>query len=102
MVEGSGYALSTIAAYIDLNAVRAGIVEDPLEYRQSTVCPRWLPLAPLAQKDFAAIAIIDYRDDALHVPWQVKRAHGHDKPFGADWLFGVYGLLSSAAAPASV
>jgi REP element-mobilizing transposase RayT len=33
MVEGSVHALSTIAAYIDLNAVRAGIVEDPLDYR---------------------------------------------------------------------
>ena len=33
MVEGSGYSLSTIAAYIDLNPVRAGLVADPLKYR---------------------------------------------------------------------
>jgi REP element-mobilizing transposase RayT len=33
LVEGSQGALSAIAAYIDLNAVRAGIVDDPAEYR---------------------------------------------------------------------
>ncbi|MGZ0656681.1 transposase [Coraliomargarita sp. W4R72] len=33
LVEGSGNALQTMAAYIDLNPVRAGIVEDPKDYR---------------------------------------------------------------------
>jgi REP element-mobilizing transposase RayT len=33
LVEGSGNPLQTMAAYIDLNPVRAGIVEDPKEYR---------------------------------------------------------------------
>jgi REP element-mobilizing transposase RayT len=33
LVEGSGKALSTMAAYIDLNAVRAGLVNDPKDYR---------------------------------------------------------------------
>ena len=33
LVQGSRYALSTVAAYIDLNAVRAGLVEDPKDYR---------------------------------------------------------------------
>ena len=33
LVEGRQGALSTIAAYIDLNAVRAGIVKDPKDYR---------------------------------------------------------------------
>jgi REP element-mobilizing transposase RayT len=33
LVEGNGHALMTIAAYIDLNAVRAGIVSDPKDYR---------------------------------------------------------------------
>jgi putative transposase len=32
LVEGQGEALSMIAAYIDLNAVRAGIVNDPKDY----------------------------------------------------------------------
>jgi putative transposase len=35
LVEGSGNPLQTMAAYIDLNPVRAGIVEDPKEYRFS-------------------------------------------------------------------
>ncbi len=33
LVEGTRNALATMAAYIDLNAVRAGIVADPKEYR---------------------------------------------------------------------
>ncbi len=32
LVEGSGRALSTMAAYMDLNPVRAGIVSDPKDY----------------------------------------------------------------------
>ncbi len=32
LVEGRGEALSMMAAYIDLNAVRAGIVKDPKDY----------------------------------------------------------------------
>jgi len=33
MVEGKGEPLHTMAAYIDLNPVRAGLVEDPKDYR---------------------------------------------------------------------
>lgn len=33
LVEGRGNALQTMAAYIDLNPVRAGLVEDPKDYR---------------------------------------------------------------------
>jgi REP element-mobilizing transposase RayT len=33
LVEGAGTALATMAAYIDLNPVRAGVVADPKEYR---------------------------------------------------------------------
>ena len=33
LVEGSGNILSTMAAYIDLNPVRAGLVDDPKDYR---------------------------------------------------------------------
>ncbi len=33
LVEGKGEALRTMAAYIDLNPVRAGLVEDPKDYR---------------------------------------------------------------------
>jgi REP element-mobilizing transposase RayT len=35
LVEGKGNPLQTMAAYIDLNPVRAGIVEDPKDYRFS-------------------------------------------------------------------
>lgn len=33
LVEGRGHALLTMAAYIDLNPVRAGLVQDPKDYR---------------------------------------------------------------------
>ena len=33
LVEGAGEVLATMAAYIDLNPVRAGMVRDPKEYR---------------------------------------------------------------------
>ncbi|HAV13044.1 MAG TPA: transposase [Opitutae bacterium] len=33
LVEGQGNPLQTMAAYIDLNSVRAGLVEDPKDYR---------------------------------------------------------------------
>ncbi|WPJ94961.1 transposase [Coraliomargarita algicola] len=33
LVEGKGNALQTMAAYIDLNPVRAGLAEDPKDYR---------------------------------------------------------------------
>ena len=38
LVEGSKHALLTIASYIDLNPVRAGICEDPKEYRFCGYC----------------------------------------------------------------
>ncbi len=36
LVEGTSKDLSTIAAYIDLNPVRAGIVDDPKDYKFSS------------------------------------------------------------------
>jgi REP element-mobilizing transposase RayT len=35
LVDGAGHALVTMAAYIDLNPVRAGLVADPKDYRWS-------------------------------------------------------------------
>ncbi len=35
LVEGAGSTLATMAAYIDLNPVRAGLVKDPKDYRWS-------------------------------------------------------------------
>jgi putative transposase len=33
LIEGAEHSLATVAAYIDLNAVRAGLVDDPAHYR---------------------------------------------------------------------
>jgi hypothetical protein len=33
LMEGRGHVLATMAAYIDLNAVRAGLVKDPKDFR---------------------------------------------------------------------
>ncbi len=33
LVQGEGNPLQTMAAYIDLNSVRAGLVDDPIDYR---------------------------------------------------------------------
>ena len=33
LVDGAGLSLATMAAYIDLNPVRAGLVNDPKDYR---------------------------------------------------------------------
>jgi len=35
LIEGVGHALRTVAAYIDMNPVRAGLVADPKDYRWS-------------------------------------------------------------------
>jgi putative transposase len=35
VVEGNPLALMSVAAYVDLNPIRAGIVEDPMDYRWS-------------------------------------------------------------------
>jgi hypothetical protein len=35
LVEGAGNALATMAAYVDLNPIRAGLASDPKEYRWS-------------------------------------------------------------------
>jgi len=41
LVEGSGEALLAMAAYIDLNSVRARIVPDPKDYRGAVTGRRW-------------------------------------------------------------
>jgi REP element-mobilizing transposase RayT len=40
LVEGSGNPLQTMAAYIDLNPVRAGLADDPKDYPVGVVMPR--------------------------------------------------------------
>jgi hypothetical protein len=46
-VEGNSPALATVAAYIDLNPVRAGLVDDPKDYR-------WCGYAEAAASDTSA------------------------------------------------
>ena len=41
LVEGDTRALATVAAYIDLNPVRAGMVEDPGKYPERNLGDGW-------------------------------------------------------------
>jgi hypothetical protein len=41
VIVESGVAARTIAAYIDLNPVRAGMVADPAEYGGAVMARRW-------------------------------------------------------------
>ena len=62
VVEGNWKALLCVAAYIDLNAVRAGMVEDPKDYRWCGYCEAVVG-DPQARKGLAA-ALADQKPDA--------------------------------------
>ena len=62
VVEGSWKALLSVAAYIDLNAVRAGLVDDPKDYRWCGYCEAVVG-DPLARKGLAA-ALADVKPGA--------------------------------------
>lgn len=86
-IEGCPMALRTVAAYIDLNPVRAGIVKDPADYRfcgyGEAVATGGLgtrlhlrktsPNPPEAESDRALLA--SYRQ-ALFAKGSVAKAHG--------------------------
>jgi putative transposase len=58
LVEGKGNPLQTMAAYIDLNPVRAGIVNDPKDYRfcgYAEAVARAPGSGPLAAKGLCAV-----------------------------------------------
>jgi REP element-mobilizing transposase RayT len=73
LVEGAGEVLATLAAYIDLNPVRAGLVEDPKEYRwcgygdavrggrQARAGLRWVMRAALGKEVSGQEALAGYR-----------------------------------------
>ncbi len=42
LVDGCGEVLLTMASYIDLNPVRAGLIQDPKDYRWGATAKRWL------------------------------------------------------------
>ena len=69
MVEGGWNPLLTVAAYIDLNAVRAGMVADPAEYR-------WCGYAEaLAGKRSARLGLLAVmRKDEPQADWRQVRA----------------------------
>ena len=62
VVEGSWKALLSVAAYIDLNAVRAGLVDDPKDYRWCGYCEAVVG-DRLARKGLAA-ALADLKPGA--------------------------------------
>ena len=62
VVEGSWKSLLCVAAYIDLNAVRAGLVDDPKDYRWCGYCEAVVG-DPLARKGLAA-ALADLKPGA--------------------------------------
>ncbi|MBN8247457.1 MAG: transposase [Verrucomicrobia bacterium] len=81
LVEGAGEPLSTMAAYIDLNPVRAGLVEDPKDYR-------WCGYGAAAVGDASAREGI-----ATVIAMAQRRPEAAEDPAGAMatyrmWLFG--------------
>ena len=62
VVEGHWNSLLCVAAYIDLNAVRAGLVDDPKDYRWCGYCEAVVG-DQLARKGLAA-ALADLKPDA--------------------------------------
>ncbi len=72
LVEGKGNALQTMAAYIDLNPVRAGLVEDPKDYR---FCGYGEAVAgvPLARRGLCAIWA-SYADGSYRGDVAISRA----------------------------
>jgi len=73
-VEGPGNALTAISTYIDLNPVRAGIVEDPADYM-------WSSYGKAVQGDVKAMEGIfqEYRDRFGHT-----RRHGAHRVRGLE------------------
>ena len=81
LVEGSGDPLSTMAAYIDLNPVRAGLVEDPKDYR-------WCGYGAAAAGDAAArVALAAVLAMAQRRP-EVAQDPGAALATYRMWLFG--------------
>lgn len=81
LVEGTGDPLSTMAAYIDLNPVRAGLVEDPKDYRW---CGYGAAAAgdDLAGKGIAALmAMAERRPELAQIPGRALATYRM-------WLFG--------------
>jgi REP element-mobilizing transposase RayT len=102
LVEGVGHALRAMAAYIDLNPVRAGIRDDPKDYR-------WCGYAEavaggkLAREAVSRLVAVDphggMRREADGLQAAGKRAGGprQDKEALRRWRCVLYGLPESEA-----
>lgn len=72
LVEGSELALLTVAAYIDLNPVRAGLVKRPEDYRWCGYAEALSGTrgAPLARKGLGQMMAECLSDDGLRTDWR--------------------------------
>jgi hypothetical protein len=76
LVEGRGNPLQTMAAYIDLNPVRAGIVEDPKDYRFCGYAEA-VAGAKLAKEGLLRIWKERVADGTEDVPLRERALHAH-------------------------
>jgi len=86
LVEGTGRTLATIAAYIDLNPVRAGIVREPGRYRWSGYGEA-MAGRPLARRRLRRVVLGVLVDDApvRSITNQVRKSHHkRSRGFSAD------------------
>ncbi|MCW5557595.1 MAG: chemotaxis protein CheW, partial [Verrucomicrobiae bacterium] len=82
LIEGPGPALATVAAYIDLNPVRAGLVDDPKDYRW---CGYAEAVADRAgAREGLATAFSSTPDTVLAEYRQWLFAHGEEEQEGTD------------------
>jgi hypothetical protein len=81
LIDGNGQALAAVAAYIDLNPVRAGIVKDPANYR-------WCSYAQaMAGVRLARLGLSRVVGAALHLPPE-RIDEDQWIPLYRRWLYG--------------
>lgn len=103
LVEAGETALLTIAAYIDLNPVRAGIVDDPKEYRWSGYAEA-VAGSKVARKGLAAILARTSFGKNRSVTWRLTAPqyrvllYGHGEVRDADARTGSKGRLGMTRA----
>jgi hypothetical protein len=91
LVEGRGHPLQTMAAYIDLNPVRAGLVEDPKDYRFCGYAEAMAQTKLLARSKGSG-RIDPFRAACAGIR-QIWFGHGAEDAEGAlrshrEWMFG--------------
>lgn len=81
LVEGTGDPLATMAAYIDLNPVRAGLVADPKDYRWCGYGAAAAGEATAREAIAAVLAMAQRRPEIVQSPEQALATY-------RIWLFG--------------